>query len=224
MSTSRSQILARLRAVAPSSEAASPLPPPPRDVEVFADAPVAGADLVALFRERFVALKGEFELARGLDAAAAALVRLLDGAGEGPVAAQPDELIESLRARHAGLRDRLAPGQGLDGDSPAFARFVAGVSAVEALVARSGSVLLRATSCGGRRLSVLPPLHIALARRCQVLPSLDEALARLGRHEHWSYAAIASGPSRTADIEKILVMGAHGPGRAAVVCIEEEER
>jgi len=68
-------------------------------------------------------------------------------------------------------------------------------------------------------LSVLPPAHLVVARRDQLVPDLATAFALMRKHYggHWpSLLCLVSGPSRTGDIEKILVMGAHGPKRLAV--------
>jgi L-lactate dehydrogenase complex protein LldG len=88
------------------------------------------------------------------------------------------------------------------------------------LVARTGSIVSSTTTAGGRRLSVLPPFHIAIATAAQLVVSLDEALKiyhERGEANRASYAAIITGPNRTSDIEKILVLGAHGPKRLAVI-------
>jgi L-lactate dehydrogenase complex protein LldG len=126
------------------------------------------------------------------------------------------------RARCCGFwtRPEAAGPEKLAADSPSFARYAAGVSAAACLVARTGSVVLTSAGAGGRRLSVMPPLHIVVARSSQVVASLDEGLEAMARDGDWSSAAVITGPSRTADIEKILVLGAHGPRRLAVVVIQ----
>ncbi len=93
------------------------------------------------------------------------------------------------------------------------------ITLVDALIAQTGSIFVSA-SCGGRGASVVAPVHIAMARKSQLVPDLETALrnattdARLDKN---SYACIISGSSRTADIEKILVQGAHGPVRLVVI-------
>ncbi len=89
----------------------------------------------------------------------------------------------------------------------------------ETLVAATGSILVSA-SCGGRGASVVAPCHIVLANLDQLVPDLETALARVqesGAVAHNSFLGLITGSSRTADIEKILVMGAHGPRRLVVV-------
>jgi len=93
------------------------------------------------------------------------------------------------------------------------------VTLAEALIAQTGSIFVTA-SCGGRGASVVAPCHIVVANVAQLVPDLKTVLAnasKQGRLEQTSFACIISGSSRTADIEKILVQGAHGPRRLVVV-------
>ena len=94
-------------------------------------------------------------------------------------------------------------------------------SANNALVAQTGSVLVTSRSAGGRALSVLPPHHVVLARREQLVADLPAAFALLKRKYAESYPSMISfitGPSRTGDIERILVLGAHGPKKLTILC------
>lgn len=94
-----------------------------------------------------------------------------------------------------------------------------GITECEALVAQTGSVLVTNRSSGGRAVSVLPPHHIVLARRDQMLRDLPEAFQLLKRKYSDNYPSMISfitGPSRTGDIERILVLGAHGPKRLTI--------
>lgn len=93
------------------------------------------------------------------------------------------------------------------------------VTRVEALVAQTGSLLVSA-ACGGRGASVVAPCHIAVAETSQLVPDLTTALRKAeasGILNKNSFACMISGSSRTADIEKILVQGAHGPRRLVVI-------
>ncbi|MCG3147652.1 MAG: Lactate utilization protein C [Verrucomicrobiae bacterium] len=90
------------------------------------------------------------------------------------------------------------------------------VTGCDCLVAQTGSIIVSTRSAGGRVASVLPEVHAVRARRDQIVADLPAALALLRRRYdgHWPSAlSVITGPSRTADIEKILVMGAHGPKR-----------
>ena len=98
-----------------------------------------------------------------------------------------------------------------------------GLTACEALVAQTGSVLVSAVSSGGRALSILPPHHIVVATRDQLVPDLTAAFARM-RTAYGArlpgFLSFITGPSRTGDIERILVLGAHGPKRLSIFLIE----
>jgi L-lactate dehydrogenase complex protein LldG len=98
----------------------------------------------------------------------------------------------------------------------------AGVTACESLVAQTGSVLVSSATCGGRSLSVLPHVHVVVATAEQVVGTLADAFAR-ARARHGgrlpSMLSFITGPSRTGDIERILVLGAHGPKELVVILV-----
>jgi L-lactate dehydrogenase complex protein LldG len=96
-----------------------------------------------------------------------------------------------------------------------------GITECDALVAQTGSVLVTARSAGGRALSVLPPHHVVLVRRDQLLPDMPAAFTLLEQRyapNYPSFISFITGPSRTGDIERILVLGAHGPKKLTVFC------
>ena len=103
----------------------------------------------------------------------------------------------------------------------------AGVTECESLVAQTGSVLVSSRASGGRALSVLPPHHVVIARSSQMLGDLTQAFAALrekyGVDGYPSLLSFVTGPSRTGDIERILVLGAHGPKRLTIFCLVSEE-
>ncbi len=90
------------------------------------------------------------------------------------------------------------------------------------LVAQTGSVV--ASSDFGRKNLVFGPLHIVLANESQLVPTMDEAMKRINEMKDAlpSQITFITGSSRTADIEKTLVMGAHGPVMLAVFMIKDE--
>jgi L-lactate dehydrogenase complex protein LldG len=97
-----------------------------------------------------------------------------------------------------------------------------GITQCDALIAQTGSVLSCSTSAGGRVLSVLPPHHVVIARRDQMLPDLPAAFELLQEKYGDNYPSLMgfiTGPSRTGDIERILVLGAHGPKKLTVLCV-----
>jgi L-lactate dehydrogenase complex protein LldG len=84
----------------------------------------------------------------------------------------------------------------------------------EVLVARTGTMVMSAAQPSGRTTSVYAPVHICIAEASQVVYELEEAIQlmkeKYGIHLP-SLITFATGPSRTADIEKTLVVGVHGP-------------
>lgn len=188
MSTARDRILSRIREAlrAPAGQ-----PPPDAGGAVFAPA----GDPLERFQQEFAALKG------ALIADAVALARFLaDFPGR---ATDGSELV------------RQAVGEATAG----VTECQLGITGCDALVAQTGSIVVSAHSAGGRALSILPPVHLVIARRDQLVPDLTAALVHLRQRYagQWpSNLSVITGPSRTADIEKILVMGAHGPKRLAL--------
>lgn len=96
------------------------------------------------------------------------------------------------------------------------------VTACEALIAQTGSVLISSRGCGGRAISILPPHHVVVATREQLLADLLAAFGlmrqKYGAHYPSTFSFI-TGPSRTGDIERILVLGAHGPKRLTILLL-----
>ena len=89
-----------------------------------------------------------------------------------------------------------------------------GITSCEFLIAHTGSVMVSSALSGGRQLFVYPPIHIVIARKNQLVNYLGAAYSGI-QHKYGenlpSQITLVTGPSRTADIEKTLVMGAHGP-------------
>lgn len=98
-----------------------------------------------------------------------------------------------------------------------------GITSCEALVARNGSILTSNSSKAGRRLSIYPAHHIVIAYTSQLVLDLKDGFKLLRNkygNELPSMISIVTGPSRTADIEKTLVLGAHGPKELIVFLLE----
>lgn len=107
-----------------------------------------------------------------------------------------------------------------------FEEGLVGITSCEALVARLGSIVVSSKSAAGRRLVVVPTVHVVLAYTSQVVPHMKDALnlirSKYGE-EIPSYIASITGPSRTADIEKTLVSPAHGPRDVFVFLVDDKK-
>ena len=97
-----------------------------------------------------------------------------------------------------------------------------GISTCEYLVARLGSVVVSSWSNPGRQMHAYPEIHIVMAKANQVVSDIGEAIKKMRKKysvDFPSQITLITGPSRTADIEKTLVMGAHGPKELIVFVI-----
>jgi L-lactate dehydrogenase complex protein LldG len=100
----------------------------------------------------------------------------------------------------------------------------ASITTCEVLVARTGSMVLSSANESGRTASVYAPIHICIAYTNQLVYDVKEALQLLKdkyANELPSLISFATGPSRTADIEKTLVVGVHGPKEVYVFLLDE---
>lgn len=99
----------------------------------------------------------------------------------------------------------------------------AGIVLCEALVARTGSILISSKQESGRTLPIYPTYNIVVASTQQLVPDISDAFAVVRKKYDGNMPSminLATGPSRTADIEKTLVLGAHGPKSVFVFLID----
>lgn len=99
----------------------------------------------------------------------------------------------------------------------------ASITTCECLVARTGSIILSSATESGRTVSVYSPIHICIAYTNQLVYDIKDGLQLLKEKygdKLPSTISLATGPSRTADIEKTLVVGVHGPKEVYVFLVE----
>jgi L-lactate dehydrogenase complex protein LldG len=97
------------------------------------------------------------------------------------------------------------------------------ITGCEYLVARTGSMVLSSAQASGRTTSVYAPIHICIAYNSQLLYDIKDALQFIKEKYKDglpSFITFATGPSRTADIEKTLVTGVHGPKEVYCFLVE----
>ena len=97
----------------------------------------------------------------------------------------------------------------------------AGITTVAAAVAETGSLLVASGPRTPRSTSLIPPVHVALVAASQIVPDLVDALALLDAHDLPAGIALITGPSKTADIEGVLVTGVHGPRSVIVILVAD---
>ena len=95
-----------------------------------------------------------------------------------------------------------------------------GITSADYVLADTGTLVMLSSAEEARLISLLPPIHLAIFPRQRILSGLDELLTVLPRPaDQTSAMVLITGPSRTADIEQILVRGVHGPGEIYAVIV-----
>ena len=209
----RARILERIR-----TALRTPAPRPPGSAGRTIFAPVT--DMMERFQKECAANITECVVTPDMRASARAVADVLAALPPGEIFVQDSSALRRLAAEWQDGRSIQWSSEGGPRESAQ-----ATITTAEALVALTGSVLVSA-SCGGRGASVVAPVHIVLASRDQLVPDLDAAFAQMRERNtafQNSYVCLITGSSRTADIEKILVMGAHGPVRLIVVLAQSAD-
>lgn len=204
----REQMLARIRSAlktpAPRYRCA------PSGGPVFVPVPNA----LERFQRECSANSTELILVADTHGAAGALRMVLGSIASGELYVQDAPF---LRRMLEGLRTERAVRWSNDGAPSESSQ--AAITSAEYLVAATGSILITSSS-GGRGASVVAPNHIVVASEAQLEPDLAAVLKRTKERKlitRNSALFLITGSSRTADIEKILVLGAHGPRRVVVI-------
>lgn len=199
MSNAKDNILDKIRK---ALEVPVPLPFPEAEAPAAVFKP-AHDDLAVVFAEEFTRLQGKFAFF-----------------------SNHKELVQQIRALikeknwkevycvEEGLRYLLKSNGFENFTSKPLADADVALTTCEALVARTGTMVMSSAQPSGRTTSVYAPVHICIAEASQVVYDLQEAIGAMkekyGIHLP-SLITFATGPSRTADIEKTLVVGVHGP-------------
>ena len=160
-------------------------------------------DLTVLFAERFSSLLGKFSFC----------------VNEEDLVNQIRQLVLDRGWTEVHCADENIKGALLSFGFPAFsekqlADVDVSITKCEVLVARTGSMVLSSTESSGRLTSVYAPIHICIAKSSQLVYDIKDALEFMQKkygNQLPSMISFATGPSRTADIEKTLVVGVHGP-------------
>lgn len=204
--SSREAIMDDVRA-ALAGCASSPLQPLPASARF---APRKAATLVEemeMMLREVKRLSGHGRRVSGRDEFAAALDQLVGMEGIRTAAFSEHtlyrryDIVELLKG--FGVRT-LSP----EGDGRRLAECDLGITVADAAIPETGSVLLRTTQGQPDVLSLLPRVHLALVEPSAFLADLHQAFKLAGRDGHF---VLVSGSSRTADIEKVLTLGVHGP-------------
>jgi L-lactate dehydrogenase complex protein LldG len=99
------------------------------------------------------------------------------------------------------------------------------ISDVDLAIAESGTIVVSSSGTRSRGIFLVAPIHIALVRESQIVPDLIDALDDITTHDRLAASSgvvMVTGPSKTADIEGVLVTGAHGPRELHIVLINDD--
>ncbi|HSC54835.1 MAG TPA: LUD domain-containing protein [Phnomibacter sp.] len=169
-------------------------------------------DLAVLFAEQFTKLQGQFVFCMNMHECVAQLQVLMQKKGWTKWYCTDGAIMEAMHK--AGWQNDW---------HPSLADCHVSITACESLVARTGTMVLSSAASSGRTTSVYAPIHICIAHSGQLVYDPADALSQLQMKyglQLPSQISFASGPSRTADIEKTLVTGVHGPKEVFCFLIE----
>ena len=118
---------------------------------------------------------------------------------------------------------RQVPGLRFEATREVSAAAKVGISQMDWAISGTGTLVQDATAVEKRLVSTLPPIHVAVLGTERILEDLGAVLQRL-RPDQLNYISFITGPSRTADIERVLTIGVHGPARLIIVAVDEFDR
>jgi L-lactate dehydrogenase complex protein LldG len=214
---SRDAVLGRIRSLL-SSEPEQALPPVP---EVWPDTQPSVEQMAAGFGEALAAVQGELMRCRTLDDARRRLAELADENQWSSIGSLDRPLCRSVSE---GLGPDRVLVESPQWDPKQMARFDAGLLEADYLLADTGSAMIACGRPEQRVLVYIPPACVIVAtsdRLREHLPSAwREVAPRVADPGLRGEFVFVTGPSRTADIEKILILGVHGPKRLFILLIE----
>jgi L-lactate dehydrogenase complex protein LldG len=208
VSSSKEKILKKIR-----QALAEPVPVPfPQSEGATSVFKPSTQELEYEFAQNFTSLLGKFAFCMDEKELAEQLNSLLKSKGITSVFCREPDIINNLQQENFNkfTTADLASSQ-------------AAITGCELLVARTGSILLTSEQPSGRTVSVYTPIHICIAYTNQLVYDIKEGLQMIKDKYSGklpSLITLATGPSRTADIEKTLVVGVHGPREVYVFLID----
>jgi L-lactate dehydrogenase complex protein LldG len=209
---SRDNILHKVRTALGRSAGQDPAPAPEPWIRI-PDWPLERK--IELFRAAFEKLNGKFHRASSIEDAREYAARLLDG--RTGVASNAPFLEECGVVSIRGVVGRFTEAVAL---REACATREVGITSADYAIAETGTLVMLSSPSEARLISLLPPVHLAIVPADRLVCNLDELFTRVPMPSEKTSAMVCiTGPSRTADIEQILVRGVHGPGEIHVVLV-----
>ena len=214
--SSRDIILKRIR----SELADSPPVEPPPVPEVWPRTDPSLEQLIEHFTEALAAVQGEIIRCGSMEEARQQLVRLAEESGWNVLGSVDEAICRELAAdldpqQVTFAQEKWQPQE--------MAQLSAGLVAAQRLLADTGSCLIECRTAQQRLLCYLPPVCVVVARTDQLAEHMPAAWDQIARQtaetDRRGEFVLVTGPSRTADIEKILILGVHGPKRLVVLLV-----
>lgn len=168
-----------------------------------------------VFANEFTALGGKFIYCAHTDELAQQLQILADAMQWNNIDTHDEMLLQLLKLKNNQLIRKAQDMHAME----------IGISMCECLIARTGSCILSAALQSGRSLPVYAPIHITVAFTSQLVWDIEDGIQLLKEKYNDSLPSMISlttGPSRTADIEKTLVVGVHGPKEVYVFLVDNQ--
>ncbi len=205
----RNKILKKIKQ-ALKSPVSVPFPERAADIPIFIP---TEQELAIGFAEKFTELLGKFVYC----------------ADEGELVKQLSALIKTKQwtkifSKETGWLDDMSEYQFDPVTTDELESCDAAITLCEHLVARTGSIVLSSQQLSGRATSVYAPIHICIAYTHQLVFDVSDSLHKFSEEsDHLpSMISFATGPSRTADIEKTLVVGVHGPKEVYLFLVDKD--
>ncbi|MCU0447647.1 MAG: LUD domain-containing protein [Microscillaceae bacterium] len=208
---SRERILKKIQS-ALQTKTDKPIAKPDFNAEIYVQSPETDGSVI--FAENFQKSKAEFYFCENLEALLANLSAFLQKR-EFPLTYVWENYLQEL------LKFAQVEFVAHDHD---LAQIEVGITLCEFLVARTGSILVSSRQTAGRRLGIYPPVHIVVGFTSQIVNDVQagmKALQEKYADNFPSMISVVSGPSQTADIEKTLVLGAHGPKELILFLVDD---
>lgn len=194
--------------------------------------------LIAQAQEQLTAVGGQVTRVDSEAEVVAALRRIVEAKQARRVVRWPSELLQALEVDAVLRQDGLGVNITVAPAAPAVGRETRhalreavsqadlGLTGVEYVIAETGTLALVALPGQMRGVSLLPPVHVAVARADQMVASMADCLLLLRagggdlQHQLTSCVSFVTGPSRTGDIELTLTVGVHGPGELHLIILD----
>ncbi len=214
--TSRDAILRRIRTELADRAPADPPPVP----EVWPRTDPGAEQLVERFTEELKAVHGEVIRCGSIEQARGKLAELVEQSQWGRIGSVDRPVCRELLCD---LDPQQVAWAKQHWEPQAMAELPAGLVAAERLLADTGSCLIACGTPEERLMCYLPPASLVVARVDQLAEHMPAAWEAIGRQtadpQRRGEFVLVTGPSRTADIEKILILGVHGPRRVVVILV-----